>query len=153
MQVQTIMGNDAARHRVKNAFRPVERPPWNEIRDSMPNINRRIFATAERYRHPLWSSFCSKLLVVDRYCYTRQPGDKIRQTFKETKQLLEPITAIVDTENNIVEFVINPKFALRGSVRNKSDDHDAITPSTGVAVATLPMARRSNATGASTPAA
>lgn len=57
-------------------------------------------------------------------------------------------TPIVDAENNIVDLVRPQNIAQHVTVRSKSDSHHTIVPSVAGAVATLPMACLSNATGA-----
>lgn len=163
MHVQVIINNDVTRDRVSDNLSAAKSSLWNENYGNALRIdqnhksldvrvNRSLIATARLCHRPQRSNRCTKL-PQKKYCYTRQPGDNIRQVLKETEQLSEPKTPIVDTENNIVDFVQSQKIAQHGPVLSKSDSHNAISPSAGVAVATLPVAGRSNATGASAPSA
>lgn len=161
MRVQAIINNDVTGDRVNDNLNSAKSSLWNEDYGNAfhidhnhklldVSINRSLNATALLYHRPRWSNRCTKL-PQKKYCYTRQPGDNIHQVLKETKQLSEPKTPVVDTENNIVDFVRFQKIAQHGPVLSKSDSHNAISSSAGVALATLPVACRSNATGASAP--
>lgn len=145
MQVHAIISNDVTRDQENDNLNAIKRSRWNKNDDSAFSIKYK-----PRDLSPLSSSHFTDL-PQKKYCYTRQHGDNIHPIFKELKQLSEPKTPIVDTENNIVDLVISHKIARHRPVRSKSDSHNAISPSAGATLATLPMACLSNATGASAP--
>lgn len=147
MQVQVIINNDVAWDPLNGAFSSAKHSTGGDGNSqtfrlnhppSLSHLHRHLNTiTALPYDYPQWSNLCP-----------RQPGDNTHGLLKETKPLSEPKTPVVDAENNMVHFVKQQKIAQRRAMRIKGGYDNGTSPSAGVAKVTLPMARRSNATGA-----